>query len=63
MSEKHKKVCRTLNYFDPFLVFVSAVSKHVSISAFSHQLVYSVPVGIMRSALGLKISAITAESC
>ena len=36
MSEKHKKVCRTLNYFDPFLVFVFAVSEYVSISAFAH---------------------------
>ena len=35
MSEKHKKVCRALNYFDHSLVFVSAVSRYVSISAFA----------------------------
>ena len=33
MSEKHKKVFKTLNYFGNFLVFLSAVSGCVSISA------------------------------
>ena len=33
MSEKHKKACRSLNYFKHFLVFVSAVSGCVSVSA------------------------------
>ena len=36
MSEKYKKMCRTLNYFDPFPLFVSVVSEYVSISAFAH---------------------------
>ena len=35
MSEKHKKVCRALNYFEDFLIFISAVSGCVSISAFA----------------------------
>ena len=35
MSEKHKKVCRVLNYFEHFLIFVSAISVCVSIFAFA----------------------------
>ena len=35
MSEKHKKVCRTLNRFKPFFVFVSAASKCASIFRFT----------------------------
>ena len=34
-SEKHKKVCRNLNYFEHFLVFAFAVSGCVSIPAFA----------------------------
>ena len=59
MSEKHKKVCRTLNYFEHFLVFVFPVSGCVSIFAFVS--LVGVPVGIASSPLGLKICAITAE--
>ena len=29
--EKHKKVCRTLNYFERILVFISAASVYVSV--------------------------------
>ena len=25
-SEKHKKVCKALNYFEHFLIFISAIS-------------------------------------
>ena len=35
MSEKHKKVCIALTYFEHFLVYVSTVSRSVSISAFA----------------------------
>ena len=35
ISEKHKKVCRALNYFEHFLLFVPAVSECVLISAFT----------------------------
>ena len=53
MSKKHKKVRRALNYFDHFLVFVSAVRNCVSTSAFAS--LVDVPVGIASSAVGLKI--------
>ena len=58
LSEKHKKVFSILNYFELFLVFVSAVSGCVSISAFA--LLVIVIVGIANSPVGLKIFAITA---
>ena len=58
MSEKNKKVCRGLNYFQHFLVFISAVSGYVSILAFA-SLVW-VSVGIKSSPVGLKICGITA---
>ena len=51
-------MCRTLNYFKHFLVFMSAVSGCVSISAFSSLVV--VPVGIASCEVGIKICAITA---
>ena len=51
-------MCKVMNYFEYFLIFISAVSGCVSISAFA--LVIGVPVGITSSALGLKICAMTA---
>ena len=59
MSEKHKKVCRDLNYFENFLVFASAVSGCVSVSAFAS--LVGVSVGISSSTVEIKICAITAE--
>ena len=53
MSEKHKKVCKALDYFERFLVFVSAVSGCISISAFTS--LVNVAVGIASSAVGFKI--------
>ena len=50
-------MCRVLNYLEHFLVFVSAVSSCVSISAFV--LLVVVPVGIASCLVGLKICAIT----
>ena len=58
MSEKHKKVCWALNYLEHFVVFLSALNRCVSISAFASLL--GVPVSITSSALGSKICAITA---
>ena len=58
MCEKFKNVCRVLNYFDYFLVFVSAISGCVSISVFV--LLINVPVGNASSVVGLKIFALTA---
>ena len=58
MCEKFKNVCRVLNYFDYFLVFVSAISGCVSISVFV--LLINVPLGNASSIVGLKIFALTA---
>ena len=53
ISEKCKKACRTLNYFEQFLVFYSAVSGSVSISALAS--LAGVLVDIASSAVGFKI--------
>ena len=58
MSEKHKIVCRALNYLEHFLVFFSAVSGCVSISEFASLVV--VPIFYVSSTVGLKFCAITA---
>ena len=58
MSEKHKEVCRPLNYFQHFLIFVFAVSNCVSILAFAS--LVRVSVGILSSRVGIKICAVTA---
>ena len=58
MSEKHKKKCRVINYFEDFLVFILAVSGCVSNFALASFAV--VPVGIANSAVELKFCAITA---
>ena len=49
ISKKHKNLCITLIYFEPFLVLQSAITGCVSI-----------PIGITSSAIGSKISATTA---
>ena len=56
MSKKHKKVCRTLNYIENFLVLAFAITGCISISAFSSLI--GIPIGIMISAIGLQICAI-----
>ena len=58
MSEKYKKGCKILNYFEHVLVFVSAVSRCVSIFAFPS--LVGVPAGVGSSVVGTKIWAITA---
>ena len=50
-------MCNFLNYFENFLIFVSAVSGYVSVSAFG--LLNVVPVGITSFRLGLKIWALS----
>ena len=50
MSEVHKKACRCLNYFENFLVFVSAVSGCISISAFVS--LVGVTVGFVSPTIG-----------
>ena len=52
MGEKHKKLCRLLNYFEHFLAFVSAVRGCVSISASASLVV--IPVNVVISAVWLK---------
>ena len=55
MSKKHKKKIRSLNYFEHFILFVSAVIGCFSISAFAS--LVDVPVGNANSAVGLTIRA------
>ena len=59
MGEKHKKVCRTLNHFEHFLVFVSAVSSCIWISVVAS--LVGVHMSIASSVVGINIVAITAE--
>ena len=58
MSKKHKKVYTILNYIEHFLILASAFTGCISISYFAS--LPGVPIGIMSSATGLKICAITA---
>ena len=58
MSEKHKKVCRDLNYVERLLTLISTITVCVSIYAFASLVV--IPIGITSSAIRLKISLITA---
>ena len=57
MSRKLKKVCRTLNYIEHLLNLFSTVTGCVSISSFSS--LVGIPIGIMSSAIGLKICVTT----
>ena len=59
MSKKHKKVCTTLNYIEHFLILASTVKGCTSIHAFASLI--GIPIGMMSSAIGLKICAITAR--
>ena len=59
MSKKHQKICRTLNFLKQFLLLASVFAGCISISAFASLI--GIPIGIMSSAIGLKISARTAE--
>ena len=58
MSRKHKKVCTNLNYIKHFLILASAITRCIPISAFASFL--RILIGIINSAIGLKICAITA---
>ena len=59
MSEKYKKTCKYLHYFEQLLILVLTVTGCVSISLFAS--LVCVPVGITSSAVGIKICAITAK--
>ena len=58
MREKYKKTCKYLNDVELLLILASTVTLRVSISAFA--LLVAIPIGIMSSAVGIKICAITA---
>ena len=58
ISEKCKKTCKYLNYFENLLILISPVTGYVSASTFT--LLVRVPVGITSSAVGLKICKVTA---
>ena len=58
ISKKHKKFCRDLNYVERLLIFFSAITVCVSISAFGSLVV--IPIGVTSSAIRLKIRLITA---
>ena len=58
MSKKHKKVCTTLNYIEHFLILGSTITGYISISVFAF--LVGIPIGIIISAIGLKVCAITA---
>ena len=58
MSKKHKKVCRTLNHIAHFLILACTITGRFSISAFGSLL--GISIGIMSSALRLKICGIAA---
>ena len=52
-------MCKALNYFDHFLIFISAVSGCISISSFTPLI--DVFVGITSSAVRIKMCGITAQ--
>ena len=52
ISEKHKKVCTTLNYIEHFLILGSTITGFASL--------VGIPIGITSSGFALKICVITA---
>ena len=60
VRERHKKMRNALNYFERFLVSVSASGGFVSVSAFGSLI--GVPVGIGSFAVGVKLLEITAKN-
>ena len=58
MIKEDKILCTPLNDIEQLLTLASTVSGCVSISAFVS--LVSIPIGIVSSAVGLKIGAITA---
>ena len=60
MSEKLKKMCRLLNGFEYFLIFVSAVSASISVSISVFASLVGIPVSIASFAVGLKVCTLIA---
>ena len=59
-SKKHKKVCRTLNYVEHFLILGSRTTGYISISAFAS--LVGIPIGFTSSEKGWKICSTTAAT-
>ena len=57
MNKKYKNTCGNLNYFDHCLLFISAVTGLVLISAIAS--LVGIPIGIKSSAVGLRMCATT----
>ena len=55
MSERHEKVCTTLNYVENFLILASTITGCVFIPAFAS--LVDIFIGITSSAIGSKICA------
>ena len=58
MSKKRKKIRITLNYIEHFLTLPSTITECISVSAFASMI--GIPIRTTRSAIGLKVCAITA---
>ena len=58
VGKKHKKDFKVLIYIEHSIIFVSAITGHVSISAFAS--VIGIPMGIKSTVVGLKTCAVTA---
>ena len=57
MSRKNKKVCRTLNYIEHFVIWASTITGCISITGFAFLI--DIPIRIRSSAIELKNFAIT----
>ena len=57
MSKKHKKIRKTLYYVEHILILTPVFTGYVSISAFAS--LVATPLGIISSAIGIKIYATT----
>ena len=58
MTEKYKKTCRYIVYVEHLLILVSTITGYILISAFAS--LVAAPIGVMISAVGIKICASTA---
>ena len=59
MSRKHKKVCTSLTDIEHFLIVASTLTGCILISVFAS--LFGIPIGIMNSAIGLKICELVAR--
>ena len=57
MNKRHKKICRILNHNKHTLILVSTITGCISISTFASLI--GIPIGIMSSAIKLRICAMT----